>query len=104
MLVSMLVTTNFQGLKEIGNEYNVPSDVAARWVTKGIAALSLVAVAEEATETPDILQEQESVLEISDYASMKPKALYALCKDRGIELDKDKFKQKSYLIEMLTAE
>ena len=93
MLIIMLVTTNFNGLKEKGKEYEVGSDVAKRWISKGLAAPAL---------SPEVLEDDSDVNH--KYEEMLPKELYLLCKERGIELDLKLQKQKAYLIEMLTKE
>jgi hypothetical protein len=39
MVVKMLATTNFNGLKTLGNEYNIPDFVAKRWIKNKIATV-----------------------------------------------------------------
>lgn len=63
----MLATTNFNGLKEKGQVYDVPDVVAARWYTKGIATLRKEDIAkisgEEQEEQENATPETEEVIE-----------------------------------------
>lgn len=70
--VRMLVTTNYKGLKEKEKEYVVDDKVAIRWQNNNIATMV------EDTE------EEDNEL---DYSTMKVKQLFALCKERGLEVE-----------------
>lgn len=68
----MLKQTYFEGPKSIGEEHEVPEDVAVRWINNGIA--EAVAIDVEFTEVPEVV-----------YSDLTAKKLYKLC----VELDLD---------------
>lgn len=99
LLVKMLVSTAFDGPKKPGDELLVPEDTANRWAKLGIAEIiGKVEDVEDEVETEDL--EAEEVEEEIDYNSMTGKALFELCKERGIEVEAKQ--PKTYYIEKLT--
>ena len=67
--VKMLVSTRKAGVPVLeGEVIEVDEVTAGRWIGNGIAELD-----KESDETP--------------YSNMKPKALFKLCTDRGIEVE-----------------
>lgn len=101
MKVKMLKTTSYQGLRKIGEVEEVPVEVANRWLAKGIAVTmvdEIVANAPVEAEIPSF----------EGYEDKSPKELFALCKARGIELNKEMIngktpdEKKAYLISMLS--
>ena len=116
--VKMLVNTAYQGPRKEGDVISVPEDFAKRWVKNGIAAYVHEEQETDEPETPvdetpetDDAQEQtdettedgtaqeESTDDKSDYESMSAKELYALCKEKGIDVEAKK--SKEYYIEKL---
>lgn len=120
--VKMLVNTAYQGPRKEGDVVSVPEDFAKRWVKNGIAEYVQkeqetdepeTPVQDDVDETPttDDIQEQaddsteddtaqEGATEDKpDYESMSAKELYALCKEKGIEVEAKK--SKEYYIEKL---
>lgn len=116
--VKFLVNTAFRGPRKEGEVVSVPEDFANRWVKNGIA--ELVSGEEEFVEdiastevteqvedvkvkVEELTQEQETEQETEqevDYASMSAKDLYALCKERGLDVEAKK--SKEYYIEKLS--
>lgn len=89
----MLKTTNYNGLREAGKSYgDIPSDVAKRWLAIGIAKADIAE-----PETPEI-----------DYNLMSAKELFEVCKEKGIELEKEQIngkkeaEKKAYLLTKLS--
>lgn len=101
--VKFLVNTAYQGPRKEGEVLSVPDDFAARWVKNGIAAY--VGGNEPATIEEEVpVPVEEAVAEdatIEDYSTMSAKDLYALCKDKGIDVEAKKGKE--YYIEKLNA-
>lgn len=103
--VKLLVNTAYQGPRKEGDVISVPDDFAKRWVKNSIAAYVEgeeqveSPVEEPATEIPEEVIEEEN--EVVDYESMTAKDLYALCKDKGLEVEAKKGKE--YYIEKLNA-
>lgn len=109
----MLVNTAYQGPRKEGDIIAVPEDFAKRWVKNGIAEYVQEEQETDEPETPatDDVQEQvddsteddstqEGATEDKpDYESMSAKELYALCKEKGIEVEAKK--SKEYYIEKL---
>ena len=119
--VRLLVNTAYQGPRKEGDVISVPEDFAKRWAKNGIAEYvkeeEVVAPVEEepeapvedvqveeATEEPVVEETTEEVVEEPveekpDYSSMNAKELYALCKEKGIEVEAKK--SREYYIEKL---
>ena len=116
--VKMLVNTAYQGPRKEGDVISVPEDFAKRWVKNGIAAYVQTEQETDEPETPvdetpetDDVQGQadettedgtapeESTDDKPDYESMSAKELYALCKEKGIDVEAKK--SKEYYIEKL---
>lgn len=116
--VKMLVNTAYQGPRKEGDVISVPEDFAKRWVKNGIAAYVQAEQETDEHETPvdetpetDDVQGQadettedgtapeESTDDKPDYESMSAKELYALCKEKGIDVEAKK--SKEYYIEKL---
>lgn len=100
--VRMLVSTAYDGPKKPGDELFVPEDTANRWAKLGIAEIIGKEVedddVEDEVETEEL--ETEEVEDEIDYNSMTGKALFELCKERGIEVEAKQ--PKAYYIEKLT--
>ena len=113
--VKMLVNTAYQVPRKEGDVISVPEDFAKRWVKNGIADY-----VHEGQETPtdEILESDDvdvqgkidetiedgtaserSTDDNLDYESMSAKELYALCKEKGIDVEAKK--SKEYYIEKL---
>lgn len=70
MKIKMLVQTRFDGSTiKPGDELDVAANVAERWASKGLA---------------EIIEEEKSV---KDPKGMTAKELYALCKEKGIDVE-----------------
>lgn len=114
----MLVNTAYQGPRKEGDVISVPEDFAKRWVKNGIAAYvqaeqetdEPVTPVDETPETNDVQGQadettedgtapEESTDDKPDYESMSAKELYALCKEKGIDVEAKK--SKEYYIEKL---
>ena len=104
--VKMLVNTAYQGPRKEGDVISVPEDFAKRWVKNGIAAY--------AKDQGDVHGDENDTAgnvgnsdtgsgdtnnETPDYNGMSAKELYALCKERGIEVEAKQGKE--YYIEKL---
>lgn len=96
--VKLLVNTAFKGPKKEGDVFNVPEDFAKRWVKNGIAEL-VEEQEEEQVEAPIQEEAIEEPEEEIDYKSMSAKDLYALCKEKGLDVEAKK--SKDYYIEKL---
>lgn len=110
--VKLLVSTAYQGPRKEGDVVLVPEDFAARWTKNKIAEYV------ETKETDEVVSEEETVEEVAaeteeteevvdepvqgdvDYSSMSAKELYALCKEKGLEVEAKK--SKEYYIEKLS--
>jgi hypothetical protein len=96
----MLCNTNFDGPKLEGHVYDeIPDSVAKRWEKNGIATIvpevGGVEAGEEIGEEDDdeidkaANEGKKIVVEGYDYTKMDNKALFALCKERNIVLQKE---------------
>lgn len=83
LLIKMLTSTTYQGVKRKGMEYEVPKEVAIRWSDNGIA---------------EVLSEFDEDGE-DDYTNMTVKELYSLAKEQGLEVEPKK--PKKYYIRKL---
>ena len=108
MLVKMLTNTHYKGAKTKGKEYDIDSVIAQRWIGNGIAeAVNKIINADnkEIDEIfPEILEDidvegQEQEDEQVDLERCSPKKLYALCKEKGLEVEPKQ--TKDYYIERL---
>lgn len=105
--VKLLVSTAYQGPRKEGEVFDVPEDFARRWVKNGIAeyASKEEIVNEQPVDIEEAVEVQESeveeapVKESVDYSSMSAKDLYALCKEKNIDVEAKK--SKEYYIEKL---
>lgn len=110
--VKMLVNTAYQGPRKEGDVISVPEDFAKRWVKNGIADYVQEENEADEPETPagdaqeqvdeateDDTAHEESTDDKTDYESMSAKELYALCKEKGIDVEAKK--SKEYYIEKL---
>lgn len=101
----MLVNTAYQGPRKEGDVISVPEDFAKRWVKNGIAAYVHEVHETDESEThvdettEDGTAKEEPTDEKPDYESMSAKELYALCKEKGIDVEAKK--SKEYYIEKL---
>lgn len=80
--IRMLTNTNYFGFKKVGDEFDVPEEIAQRWVKNGLAELS---------ETVKINPEDLSA-----------KELYKYCVEQGLEVEPKKGKE--YYLEILAGE
>lgn len=104
--VKLLVSTAYQGPRKEGEVISVPDDFAKRWAKNGIAEIVGDVQKEEAPKKEEAQAEvpeevQEPVADTVDYNSMNAKELYALCKEKGLEVEAKK--SKEYYIEQLNA-
>ena len=103
--VKMLVNTAYQGPRKEGDVISVPEDFAKRWVKNGIAVYIQAEQETDESETPvdetieDGTASERSTDDNLDYESMSAKELYALCKDKGIDVEAKK--SKEYYIDKL---
>ena len=107
--VKMLVDTAYQGPRKEGDVISVPDDFANRWVKNGIAAYvkgqgdendTAVNVGNSDTGSGENkCNEGDTNNEAPGYDGMSAKELYALCKERGIEVEAKQ--SKEYYIEKL---
>lgn len=101
----MLVNTAYQGPRKEGDVISVPEDFAKRWVKNGIAAYVHEVHETDESEThvdettEDGTAHEEHTDDKTDYESMSAKELYALCKEKGIDVEAKK--SKEYYIEKL---
>lgn len=86
MKVKMLMNTNFQGFRKIGDIVEVDGTTMERWVQRGIAETAAVIVEAEAKE--------EVAIE-----NMSAKKLYKLCVEK--DLDVVAKESKEYYIQKL---
>ncbi len=93
MKVRMLKDTNYMGFKPVGSEPEVDNSIGLRWINKGIAE---PIVAEERKKDIGGDAGDDSP---SKYAGMSAKELYAVCKER--ELDVEARRSKDYYIHAL---
>lgn len=111
--VKFLTDTAYQGPRKEGDIVDVPDDFADRWVKNGIAEIISGSEANKQEKDEEVPEKAEEVVEkaeevveadeeVVDYSKMNAKELYALCKERGIEVEAKK--AKDYYIEKLTVE
>ena len=100
--VRFLVNTAYQGPRKEGEEIYVPEDFASRWAKNSIAEIVNEGeksdqhdVSEEVV-ADDVPAEEEDK---HDYSDMNAKDLYALCKQKGIEVEAKR--SKEYYLEKL---
>ena len=112
--VKLLINTAYQGPRKDADVISVPEDFASRWVKNGIAEyvkgeqeikpednkVDVDETENEVDDTQEQEQETEEEPETPDYSSMSAKALYALCKDKGLEVESKQ--SKEYYIEKLS--
>ena len=101
--VRFLVNTAYQGPRKEGEEIYVPEDFASRWAKNSIAE---IVTEDEKSDQHDVHEEvvadeEEAVKEEDnhDYSNMNAKDLYALCKQKGIEVEAKR--SKEYYLEKL---
>lgn len=87
--VRMLINTAYKGPRFAGEVISVPDDYATRWSKNGIAE-----VVEEVEETEEVEADEPK-----PYEGMTSKELYALCKERGLDVEAKK--SAKYYIEAL---
>lgn len=92
--VKLLVNTAYQGPRKEGDVINVPDDFAHRWIKNKIAE---PVVEDEVDVEPEVEEIPEA--EVS-YEDMNAKQLYALCKEKGLDVEAKK--SKEYYIEKLS--
>ena len=106
--VRFLVNTAYQGPRKEGEEIYVPEDFASRWAKNSIAEIVTEGeksdqhdVTEEEVVADEAPDEEEAVKEEDnhDYSNMNAKDLYALCKQKGIEVEAKR--SKEYYLEKL---
>lgn len=102
--VRLLVNTAYQGPRKEGEEILVPEDFAFRWVKNKIAEYVEQEVVEEEpveepVEEPAPVEEEEVAEGYDYYESLSAKELYALCKEKGLDVEAKK--GKAYYIEKL---
>ena len=101
--VRFLVNTAYQGPRKEGEEIYVPEDFASRWAKNSIAEI----VTEDEKSDQHDVPEEEAVADEApaeeegkhDYSDMNAKDLYALCKQKGIEVEAKR--SKEYYLEKL---
>lgn len=100
--VKLLINTAYKGPRKEGEVISVPDDFAKRWAKNGIAEI-IGDVQKEDTvkEVPTKEEPVEPEAGTVDYNNMNPKELFALCKEKGLEVEAKK--SKEYYIEQLNA-
>lgn len=93
--VKMLVNTAYQGPRREGEVVSVPEDFAKRWAKNGIAEY----VHEEVEEAAEAEAEEVEAEVEKDIKELNAKELYALCKEKGIDVEAKK--SKEYYLEKL---
>lgn len=103
--VKLLVNTAYQGPRKEGDVIPVPDDFAHRWVNNGIAEYYN---GNDAVNEGDTLPEQEVDVKSEEQetaenglSKMSAKDLYALCKEKGLDVEAKKGKE--YYIEKLNS-
>lgn len=100
--VKLLINTAYKGPRKEGDVLPVPEDFAKRWVKNGIAEYVNEEISDEiSSEEPAITEEPAVTEEVVDYSEMTAKDLYALCKEKGLEVEAKKGKE--YYIEKLNS-
>lgn len=101
--VRFLVNTAYQGPRKEGEEIYVPEDFASRWAKNSIAEIITEDEKSDQHDVPEeeVADEEEAVKEEDkhDYSDMNAKDLYALCKQKGIEVEAKR--SKEYYLEKL---
>ena len=84
MKVRMLTNTNYRGFRKVNDEFDVPEEVAVRWINKNIAV------------------EVEELMEVgTSFDKMSVKQLYKMCIEQGLDVQPKK--SKEYYIDELSA-
>ena len=101
--VRFLVNTAYQGPRKEGEEIYVPEDFASRWAKNSIAEIVTEDEKSDQHDVPEevVADEEEAAKDEDkhDYSDMNAKDLYALCKQKGIEVEAKK--SKEYYLEKL---
>ena len=101
--VRFLVNTAYQGPRKEGEEIYVPEDFASRWAKNSIAEIVTEDEKSDQHDVPEevVADEEEAVKEEDkhDYSDMNAKDLYALCKQKGIDVEAKR--SKEYYLEKL---
>ena len=100
--VRFLVNTAYQGPRKEGEEIYVPEDFASRWAKNSIAEIVTEGEKSDQHDVPEEVVADEVPAEEEDkhdYSDMNAKDLYALCKQKGIEVEAKR--SKEYYLEKL---
>lgn len=100
--VRFLVNTAYQGPRKEGEEIYVPEDFASRWAKNSIAEIVTEDEKSDQHDVPEEAVTDETPAEEEDkhdYSDMNAKDLYALCKQKGIEVEAKR--SKEYYLEKL---
>ena len=100
--VRFLVNTAYQGPRKEGEEIYVPEDFASRWAKNSIAEIVTEDEKSDQNDVPEEVVADEVPAEEEDkhdYSDMNAKDLYALCKQKGIEVEAKR--SKEYYLEKL---
>ena len=100
--VRFLVNTAYQGPRKEGEEIYVPEDFASRWAKNSIAEIVTEDEKSDQHDVPEEVVADEVPAEEEDkhdYSDMNAKDLYALCKQKGIEVEAKR--SKEYYLEKL---
>ena len=101
--VRFLVNTAYQGPRKEGEEIYVPEDFASRWAKNSIAEIVTEGEKSDQNDVHEeaVADDEEAVKEEDkhDYSDMNAKDLYALCKQKGIEVEAKR--SKEYYLEKL---
>ena len=100
--VRFLVNTAYQGPRKEGEEIYVPEDFASRWAKNSIAEIVTEGEKSDQNDVPEEVVADEVPAEEEDkhdYSDMNAKDLYALCKQKGIEVEAKR--SKEYYLEKL---
>ena len=100
--VRFLVNTAYQGPRKEGEEIYVPEDFASRWAKNSIAEIVTEGEKSDQNDVHEEVVADEVPAEEDDkhdYSGMNAKDLYALCKQKGIEVEAKR--SKEYYLEKL---
>ena len=100
--VRFLVNTAYQGPRKEGEEIYVPEDFASRWAKNSIAEIVTEGEKPDKNDVHEEVVADEAPAEEddkNDYSDMNAKDLYALCKQKGIEVEAKR--SKEYYLEKL---
>lgn len=97
--VKLLINTAYKGPRKEGEVISVPDDFANRWAKNGIAEIVGDVQNEEAPKKEE--EPVEPTADTVDYNNMNAKELFALCKEKGLEVEAKK--SKEYYIEQLNS-